>query len=208
MRRVLLIWGLPTFLYGAFFAWYTNLAGPLTQEEIEIYMSRLAETADDPARLEQMRLFMEEDTGRAFIMVNAIEMRPTPTPLDGVEAGETSEQVLAKYMAYMWPALLSRASHPLVVGPAVSDAMDLEGIEGGETWSSGAMMRYRSRRDLLEIATSPEFDGRHDFKVAAMRKTIAYPIEPAFNLADPRLLLGFLLLAVAALLNAFARRRT
>ena len=35
-------------------------------------------------------------------------------------------------------------------------------------WPVGAGMRYRSRRDLLEIATNPAFAGRHEFKVAAI----------------------------------------
>ena len=54
--------------------------------------------------------------------------------------------------------------------------------EGMETWTQGAGMRYRSRRDLLEIATNPAFRGSHEFKVAAMRKTIAFPIDPWLQL--------------------------
>jgi hypothetical protein len=54
-------------------------------------------------------------------------------------------------------------------------------------------MRYRSRRDLLEIATNPAFSASHEFKVAAMRKTIAFPIDPWIQLGDPRVLLALLL---------------
>ena len=49
--------------------------------------------------------------------------------------------------------------------------------------------RCRSRRDLLEIVTNPEFRGRHHFKVAALGNTIAYPIQMPFYPGDPRLLL-------------------
>ena len=35
MRRNLLIWGVPAVLYAVFFAWYTNLSGPLSEAEIE-----------------------------------------------------------------------------------------------------------------------------------------------------------------------------
>ena len=45
---------------------------------------------------------------------------------------------------------------------------------------------------FLEIATNPAFSGRHEFKVAAMRKTIAFPIDPWFQLGDPRLVLALL----------------
>jgi hypothetical protein len=73
------------------------------------------------------------------------------------------------------------------------------GMEGAENWSGGALMRYRSRRDFLEIVTNPIFKGQHHFKAAALEKTIAYPIEPDLQLGDPRLLLGLLLLALTAL---------
>ncbi|TNF89911.1 MAG: hypothetical protein EP301_02010 [Gammaproteobacteria bacterium] len=71
--------------------------------------------------------------------------------------------------------------------------MDLMNAEGMGSWTQGAGMRYRSRRDLLEIASNPAFSGSHEFKVAAMRKTIAFPIDPWFQLGDPRLVLALLL---------------
>jgi hypothetical protein len=46
------------------------------------------------------------------------------------------------------------------------------------------------------------FSGKHHFKAAALEKTIAFPVEPDFNLGDPRLLIGLLLLALTALADA------
>ena len=77
------------------------------------------------------------------------------------------------------------------------------GVENAETWDTGALVRYRSRRDLLDIVTNPDFGGRHHFKVAALEKTIAYPIETPFNPGDPRLLFGL----IAALLISLSIRR-
>ena len=113
--------------------------------------------------------------------------------IDGVEPGESSEDVLAKYMAYMIPALLARASHPVLYGSAASTAMDIMNADGMGTWTAGAGMRYRSRRDMLDISTNPAFSSSHEFKIAAMRKTIAFPIDPWVQLGDPRLVLGLLL---------------
>jgi hypothetical protein len=101
--------------------------------------------------------------------------------------------VLGKYMEYMYPALFARACHPVLYGRAANTAMDLMNAEGMERWTVGAGMRYRSRRDMLEIATNPSFAGSHEFKVAAMRKTIAFPIDPWVQLGDPRLVLALLL---------------
>jgi hypothetical protein len=110
-------------------------------------------------------------------------------------------------MEHMIPALLSRASHPVVVGKSVADSLDLVGIEGAETWSDGAIMRYRSRRTLIDIIGNPEFYARHDFKLAGLEKTIAYPIEPRIYLGDLRLLLGLVMLAITALLDARLARK-
>ena len=189
-------WTLATLLgtYLAFFGWYTSFGGPLSDEEIAHYMA-LFESRQPPQpieRLAQLRRFMEEDTGDDFVMVNVIDLYDTPLPIEGVEPGDSSQDVLGKYMEYMTPALLSRASHPVLYGSAASTAMDIMNADGMHRWTTGAGMRYRSRRDLFEISSNPAFAGSHDFKVAAMSKTIAFPIDPWIQLGDPRLLLALL----------------
>ncbi len=206
MSLRLMVWLVPALLYAVFFFWYTSFGGPLTQEEVDRYMSAFEERGGDAEVLARIRTFLESDTGNDFLMINAIHMKDTPDPVEGVEPGETSDDVMAKYMEYMWPALLSRASHPVMVGSAASDALDVVGIENARVWTRGAAMRYRSRRDMMEITINPAFSGRHDFKIASLEKTIAYPIEDGLPLTDPRVLMFFVLLSVAGVLNAIVRR--
>jgi hypothetical protein len=71
--------------------------------------------------------------------------------------------------------------------------MDVIGRRWVERLGYGGLVRYRSRRDFLEIVTDPAFSGKHHFKAAALEKTIAFPVEPDFNLGDPRLLIGLLI---------------
>lgn len=59
----------------------------------------------------------------------------------------------------------------------------------------------------MEILANPDTRGRHEFKLAALDKTIAYPIETSLYLGDARLLLGLILLAVTALLDALVLSR-
>ena len=203
MTRVRWIWLVLGLLYAAFFSWYTSFGGPLSDEEIAGYLSA-AEARDGPMPAEavaRLRQFMEEDTGDDFVMVNVIDMYETPLQIPGVAPGETSDEVLAKYMEYMTPALFSRASHPVWTGSAANTAMDLMNAEGMEEWTRAAGIRYRSRRDLFDIAMNPQFAGRHEFKVAAMRKTIAFPIDPWFQLGDPRLVLALVLGLVGCALS-------
>ena len=81
-------------------------------------------------------------------------------------------------------------------GTAAHTAMDLMNAPGMESWTRGALMRYRSRRDMLEISSNPAFSGSHDFKIAAMEKTIAFPLDPWFQLGDPRLVLALILAVI------------
>ena len=203
MTRVRWIWLVLGLLYAAFFSWYTSFGGPLSDEEIAGYL-RTAEELDGPIppeALAMLKRFMEEDTGDDFVMVNVIDMHDTPLQIPGVAPGETSDEVLAKYMEYMTPALFSRASHPVLMGTAANAAMDLMNAEGMDEWTRAVGMRYRSRRDMLDIAMNPQFAGRHEFKVAAMRKTIAFPIDPWFQLGDPRLVLALVLGLVGCALS-------
>ena len=188
-------WLIIAVIYLAFFSWYTSFEGPLTEAEVEHYLE-LSKTQDPNSSAEDLariRAFMEEDTGDDFVMINVIHLYNTPLQIDGVAPGDTTDDVLAKYMEYMLPAMLTRASHPVFRGPAVSPAMDIMNAKGMEIWSAGAGVRYRSRRDLLEIGTNPAFVGRHEFKVAAMVKTIAFLVDPFNYLGDPRLVLALLL---------------
>lgn len=197
------IWLVLVGLYAAFFGWYTSCEGPLTEAEIAHYVARFEsrEPAPSPERVAILRRFMEEDTGDDFVMVNVIDLNETPLRVDGVGPDETSEQVLGRYMDFMLPALLARASHPVLYGSAASPALDLIGAEGMERWTTGAGMRYRSRRDMLEIATDPAFAGAHEFKVAAMHRTVAFPIDPWIQLGDPRVVLALLLASIGCALG-------
>ena len=196
------LWLVPALIYAAFFLWYTDLGGPLDDEEIESFTASMAAAGGDPETFALIEKFAREDSGRQFLMLNAIDYNENPPDVAGAEPGESAEQLMGRYMGFMFPALLSRASHPVFMGPAVSPSMDVVGIDGAENWDMGAMMRYRSRRTFLEIVTNPVFNDKHVFKMAALDKTIAYPIEPRLYLGDLRLLLGLILLAVTALIDS------
>jgi len=180
----------------AFTGWYTSWGGPLDADEIDAYVATLRARGEPGRELDILRTFLESDTGDDLVMVNVIEFDPTPEPVAGSPVEGDGRAVLEGYMAYMWPALLSRASHPIVGGQAAAGAVEQWGLEASAAWSMAGLMRYRSRRDLMEIVTDPAFAGAHVFKSAAMTKTLAFPIDPWFQLGDPRLVLALVLLVL------------
>jgi hypothetical protein len=202
MSTRLKIWLTSALIYLSFFAWYTDMQGPLTDIEVEEFVAALTAAGNDPEEIAMIEQFGREDSGRQFLMVNNVDYNENPPRVEGAEPGEDAEQLMARYMEHMFPALLARASHPAVMGPAVFRTMDLAGIEGAEQWDMNALFRYRSRRTFLEIVTNPAFSGKHDFKAAALDKNIAFPIEPKLYLGDLRLILGLFLLALTALIDS------
>ena len=210
MNKRLLLWLVPGLLYVLFVTWYTDFGGPLSETEIAGFKQRLRENGMNPDQLERIESFMRSDSGRQFLMVNNIDVNENPPDVEGATPGESAEQLMGRYMEHMYPQLFKRASHPAVIGDAVHTAMDLVGIEGAEEWTMGALFRYRSRRTFMEIVSHPQMFGRHEFKTAALDKTIAYPIETRLYLGDVRLILGLILLSITALLDIalFGRRQT
>lgn len=206
MRRAI-VWGLPALVWAGFSLWYTDCGGPLTEQEIGAWVAELEARDAPPRMVESLRRFMENDSGRQFLMLNAIDLAEDPPDVEGAAPGESAEQLMGRYMEHMYAQLFRRACHPVVYGYAVNPAMDIVGIDGAEQWTAGALMRYRSRRSFMEVVAHPDTRGRHEFKVAAMEKTIAYPIETVLYLGDPRLILGLLFLAGAALADLVTGRR-
>ena len=143
-------------------------------------------------------------------MLNNLDMADNPSDVEGAQPGESAEQLMNRYMEHMYPELLKRASHPVIFGQAIYSTLDMTGIENTtemKTWTDGALFRYRSRRTFMEIVANPELKGRHEFKLAALNKTIAYPIETSIYLGDLRLLIGLILLSLTALLDNFRLAR-
>ena len=58
----------------------------------------------------------------------------------------------------------------------------------------------------MEIVSNPKMRGKHTFKLAALNKAIAYPIESVIYLSDPRLLLGLILLITGLIVQLRIKR--
>jgi len=205
------IWLSSLIIYSAFVFWYTDFSGPLSDAEVDQFVATLKQRNSDPKTTAYIENFLRNDRGRQFLMLNNLDMADNPPDVEGANPGESADQLMNRYMEHMYPELLKRASHPVVFGQAAYSALDMVGIENTtemQEWTDGVLFRYRSRRTFMEIVANPNIKGRHEFKLAALDKTIAYPIETSIYLGDMRLLLGLILLSLTALLDniRFARR--
>jgi hypothetical protein len=210
MRQTTKLWLPSLAVYGLFVLWYTDFSGPLNDEEVDHFVATLMAHNSAPETITYIERFLRNDTGRQFLMLNNLDMADNPSDVEGAQPGESAEQLMNRYMEHMYPELLKRASHPVIFGQAIYSTLDMTGIENTtemKTWTDGALFRYRSRRTFMEIVANPELKGRHEFKLAALNKTIAYPIETSIYLGDLRLLIGLILLSLTALLDTFRLAR-
>jgi len=195
------IWLVAAFLYGAFSLWYNNWRGPLTAEEIEKFGKRWEQSKNAPPAdvIDAARGFMESDDGGEFFMLNLIKLHPGEIPVPGSDEKEPAPKLLRRYTGYFMPQVLRRAGHPAFVGPAAGRYMEHWGVEPDPGWTFSGIIRYRSRRDLMELATDPRFDPAHVCKIAAIANTLAFPVAPATLVLGPRVWVALLLALLAAL---------
>lgn len=190
-----LIWGTAAVCYAGFYTWYVGFRRRLSLPEVEAGCAEL-EKIWSKARVAPVRAFLSRDTGRDFCMVNLLKLHATTV------SGERGSVVMQRYQKPFLKAIFKRACHPVAVGIAASQAVECWGLDGADHWTVGAFVRYRSRRDLLEILLTPAFGDIHPFKEEAVEKTIAFAADPSFILGGgPKLTVPLVLFALAAVMS-------
>ncbi|HTO09181.1 MAG TPA: hypothetical protein VMR86_19170 [Myxococcota bacterium] len=201
----LAIWLGAALLYGAFWTWYVGFRPRLTPAEVERYMARLPAETAEPERRERMRGFLAADDGREFFMVNLIRLQPEPVRPPGGGEPASAAEVLAGYTGPFLRALFRRGGHPALGGRAAAGYLEEWGVEKNPGWTMSGIIRYRSRRDLIELASAPQFAPIHVFKRAGIANTLAFPIAPARLFFSPRVVAALALALAASLLTLAVR---
>ncbi len=189
-------------LYLLFRLWYDNWRGPLTNAEIDDFFAKVKgkyNGANDPAVL---RSFLEADDGKEFVMLNLVKIEPgmVVDPQTGKEL--SGREAMRRYSDPFVRALISRGGHPGMVGRKVGPYVDAWQVEGDPGWSIFGLMRYRSRRDLLQLAADPRFAEIHAYKLLGIPVTFSFPTQRELSVyMGPRAWVALVLALVAALLQ-------
>lgn len=195
-----MIWGSALALYVLFRLWYDNWRGPLTKAEIDAFFTKVQgrySGGNDPAVL---RRFLEEDDGKEFVMLNLVKIEEGMVPHP-----ETGEQVsgysmMRRYSDPFVKALMRRGGHPGMVGAKVGPYIDAWNVQGDPGWSIFGLMRYRSRRDLVAMASDPFFHEIHPYKLLGIPTTFSFPTQRRVSAyMGPRVWVALVLALIAAL---------
>ncbi|MEZ5502982.1 MAG: hypothetical protein R3E50_10100 [Halioglobus sp.] len=188
-----LIWAGAAVAYGLFWWWYVGFRPRITPGEVEETM-RLFDLhgMGTPAQREHVRYFLANDDGRDFVMVNLLHLKPPVAE---------SRRKLDTYQKVFLGALLRKAGHPVLIARAASGNVENVACEHADNWSAAGMIRYRSRRDLMEMLPSTIGSEHHGLKLDALEKTLAFPSSRWFVLGGPRIVVALAIALVAALLQ-------
>ena len=205
------IWVLVPIIYGLFSLWYFNWSGPINASEVEVFMEAFGKVeGSEHTDAEVFRRFLEEDDGEEFVMLNLVELHQGDVahPLSG-EAMSASNLVGEYFGPFSW-ALVKRGGHPVFQARTAGGYIDSWNAQNNVGFGLTAMMRYKSRRDLVELVIDSAFADAHLYKLAAIERTISYPtrIMLSSSLRPPMaVLLVLILLASLAQNLTFLRSR-
>jgi hypothetical protein len=190
-------------VYVAFLAWYGGHGKPLTPEETDQLFATIAEHAKsepntDPRIRDELRQLAASDDGNEFFMVNLIRFRPKALYPPGFDYGDDPLDADARYNRAIVPHLLRHGGVPVFLGKREGRFID----EAGDTeWHRVAIVRYRSRRDMLKMVADLAGQNVAVHKWASIEKTQVFPVQSPFNLIFVRGLIAALLSVLGLMLH-------
>ena len=197
-------------IYVVFLVWYGGRGKPMDTQEAEELLAQMRRRAgrDDPSDgpeptlVAQFRELARSDDGREFWMVNLLAFRERAGYPPELAAGWGDDPMAAnsRYNRAIIPHLLRHGGHPVfatrVTGRFINDA-------DAPIWDQVAVVRYRSRRDMLRMAVDLAGTGEDVHKWAALERTQVFPVRPYLSLASTRGAVAAVLIIVGLVLTGW-----
>jgi hypothetical protein len=191
------------FLFAAFLVWYGGRGKPLSDTEVDALLLEMQRRAwkqgqgEESPILQQFRELAKDDDGQAYYMVNLIKFRKKALYPAGSTFGDDPLAANDRYNRAIIPLLLKHGGHPVFLSQVQGRFLH---PDGADDWDQVAMVRYRSRRDMLKMAVEIAGKGVDIHKWAALEKTQVFPVRPLVSLIFIRATVAMMLFVIAALL--------
>ena len=201
-------WLVATALSAAFLLWHQPWFGkPLTTAEIDAAFAVSVDRATALPESEKIKLraFFSSDDGRPFYNINLLLYRDVATYPDGVARSgiHSGSDAADAYARVVLPQLLRRGSYPVFVSSKISNLLE-EGALGADFFQEVAIVRYRSRRDMLDMISDPSYLAGGPHKFASLAKNVAVPTT-GFLPLDPSVVIPLILFGLAGLIRALTQ---
>lgn len=174
-------------LFLVFSNWYGGNGKPLTQEEGAELLRQLRASYSDTSGTEtgfadNIEEMIAKDDGKEFYAVN----------LEQLKSGDKARDADSAYARVVFPLLIKRGGHPVFVSYREGLMLGTYGDDVDRV----AVVRYRSLRDLINMAKDPAMIAGSHHKFDALDHTEVFITRPTITFVHIRITLGlFLILA-------------
>lgn len=197
--------GVAVFTLLALMYWYQWSARTLTPSEVDSYMATIEAQTQNPGpqhNLPALRKFLEEDDGKPIYTANMYDFNDVADyPEDSGFSG-SGEEAYDRFSSAMISLMTKRGSHP-IYGSNWAD-------EANSKWDRVVIVRYRSRRDLVDLFATDAYAEASLHKWASLRKHDRMLVQ-ALHIPDGRFISMMIALIVGIVIYAVGRillRRT
>lgn len=192
---------LPLIAFVAMMYWYHWGSSVLLPSEVEEYMGVIeAQTQTPGARhdLPALRSFLSEDDGKPVYTVNLYNFHEVANYPDGSGFDGTGAQAYDRFSQIMVPLMLKRGSHPIYGSNWVD--------HNSSRWDRIVIVRYRSRRDLVDLFATDDFASGSLHKWASLRENERMLVQ-ALHLADGKYFIALIAIFMSVVINLIGRFR-
>jgi len=187
-------------VFGAFWTWQTPgwWRGPLTLDEVDHHLALMAKNlampADEKAEvLARLRAWALADDGKPVFMLNLMRYYPQLRQFEGApEFAGTPLEANAYYEEEVKPLALAGGVYPLFAGMTQGENI-IEHTAQLDDWSRVIVMRYPSRRAVLELFADPAYAPYEPYKMMALQVVLT-PVHGDLVVPELRWLVGSALL--------------
>lgn len=188
-------------LYLVFLAWYGGWGNsPISEGELREWQAHSLSQGEFSTEAGNIARLLAADDGEEFYMLNLNRY--------AYAAGTPQEGVPADYQAYgraVLPLLLQRASHPIYSGQL--PAFLVTGELDHPVWHEVILVRYRSRRDFVDMITSDAYRSIVQNRSGGIAFAAVAPTQAGLNLITPRYVVFTVLLLLGLGVDRALRAR-
>ncbi|MBN1613482.1 MAG: hypothetical protein JW950_03355 [Deltaproteobacteria bacterium] len=219
MKRLgpILLSGIFVGLYLVFLFWYGGSGKPLSESEINAFITEIQRRAgatglEESVLLRDLRNLAKSDDGKEFYMVNLLKYRKKALYPKGYNYNDDAMAANTRYSHGIVPALLKYGGHPVFLGRVQGRFIH---PTDADDWDQVGIVRYRSRRDLMKMVVGIAGTDLNVHKWAALEKTQVFPVKPEISFVFVRglaavifALTGLFLHLLLRGLNVYGKPRT
>ena len=191
-------------MYFAFLIWYSGSGDKMTPTEIKRGIDTLKAYALENEEvssfygtdntIDSLNTMALTDDGGEFIMVNLIKYRDIAKYPENSKWSNDTDPMIAEQRYFEGLKMFRKVGHPIFFSKVVSKFID--DSDSGE-WDVVILVRYRSMRDLFNMAIDAAVSGNSIHKWASIEKTNVFPVKSQISLFLPKFFITLLFLLVA-----------